>query len=227
MKPKTKADKLIARFPVTDLAIALSRTGERRANFLRSFVDGFTTRSFRALREVAPLIYNAQPPLWELPTPNWSDIETKIRRGAGPHNADINIGAAILLKDLISRRSFKAILSSEQFIHVGPGRIVKIGLNYYIVEDGNVIFQFVQPRADEKIDASVARALMSLVHYAYVFGDFEDAVVEMADLSAVAKGSHRVPRFHRLNKTDLMTRNELNAEIDNVHGLLSKLARRH
>ncbi len=115
--------------------------------------------------------------------------------------------------------------TSEQFIHIAPGRIVKIGLNFYLVELDRVIFQFVQPRADARVDDRVARTLMSLVHYAHVFGDFENATVEMADLSAIEQVGERAPRFHTLGAADLMSREELNAEIDNVHWLLAHLAK--
>jgi hypothetical protein len=66
---------------------------------------------------------------------------------------------------------------------------------------------------------------MSLVHYAYVFGDFENARVEMADLSALHPGGERQPRIHSLSDFDLMSRDELNCEIDNVHSLLQKISK--
>ena len=88
-----------------------------------------------------------------------------------------------------------------------------------------MIFQFFQPRADARVDERVARTLMSLVHYAYVFGDFEHAIVEMADLSAITPGAERVPRFHSLGLSELMSRDELNSEIDNVHWLLSQISK--
>jgi hypothetical protein len=226
LTPKNKADRLIERFPVTDLALAVTYKGHRRQRFIQQFVEQFTTRSWRAVRQNANLIYNAQPPIgMELPAPKWTDIEDKIRRGAGRHNASANVQVANLLRDLIAGRNFRAYLTSEQFIHLAPGWLVKVGLNYYLVEDGVAIFQFFQPRADARVDEQVSRTLMSLVHYAYVFGDFEKARVEMADLSAITPGGERVPRFHELAPMDLMSRDDLNAEIDNVHGLLEKISR--
>jgi len=223
---KTKADRLIERFPVTDLALAVTYTGERRQLFIQRFIDQFTTRSWRAVRENAHLIYNAQPPLraMELPPPRWDDVVAKIRRSAGCHNAAANVMCAELLRDLISSRRFQAVQIPEQFIHLAPGRVVRVGLNYYLVEGEEIIFQFFQPRADTRIDSRVARTLMSLVHYAYAFGDFEDAAVEMADLSALCPGSDREPRFHRLRPNELLSRAELNAEIDNVHALLMAMS---
>lgn len=195
---KSKAEKLLERFPVTDLAFALTYRGADREKFLTRFVDGFTPQSYRAVRETAPQIYNVRTPLFALPPPTWDDIEKKIRRAAGRLNAGRNVEAARHLRKLVSGRKFDAYPIPEQSIHIAPGRIVKIGLNFYLVENDQVIFQFVQPRADARLDEGVARSLMSLVHYAYVFGDFENAVVEMADLSAIERGGDRVPRFHRL-----------------------------
>lgn len=223
----SKADRLIQRFPVTDLALAVTYKGEKRERFIQRFVDQFTTKSWRSVREHAHLIYNAQPPLagMELPPPHWSEIENQIRRSAGKNNAAANVNVARLLKDLIATRKFKAFQTPEQFIHLAPGKLVKIGLTYYLVEDQRLIFQFFQPRADARVDCHVVRALMSLVHYAYVFGDFEDAQVEMADLSALHPGGDREPRIHVLQRSDLMSREELNSEIDNVHSLLEKISR--
>ncbi len=79
---KSKAERLIERFPVTDLALAVTYRGPKRERFLQRFVEEFTPKSYRAVREAAPLIYNAQPPLIELPAPAWPDIEMKIRRSA-------------------------------------------------------------------------------------------------------------------------------------------------
>jgi hypothetical protein len=163
--------------------------------------------------------------LLELPPPSWSEIERRIQRSAGKFNAEANVQAARLLRDLLSSRHFKSVLTPEQEIHIAPGRVVKIGLNFYLVESDRVIFQFVQPRADARLTDQVARTLMSLVHYAYAVGDFENACIEMADLSARFPGEERMPRFHSLAAGDLMTRSELNEEIDKVHGILFRLAR--
>lgn len=225
-KPKSKADRLIERFPVTDLALAVTYKGQRRERFIQQFVDAFTIKSWRAVRESAHLIYNAQPPIGlEMPSLDWQVIEAKIRRSAGKQNAAANVHVACMLRDLIRPRKFIAYRTSEQFIHLSPGRLVKVGLDYYMVENGKVIFQFFQPRADARVDSQVCRTLMSLVHYAYVFGDFEGALIEMADLSAPSPKDDREPRFHRLSERDLMSREEINAEIDDVHSLLERIAR--
>jgi hypothetical protein len=223
---KSKAEKLLERFPVTDLALAITYRGSNRERFLTRFVDSFTPQSYRAVRDASPQIYNVQTPLFALPPPTWQDVEKKIRRIAGRFNAERNVDAARHLRKLISARRFTAHPIPEQFIHIAPGRIVKIGLNFYLVEQDETIFQFVQPRADARMDESVARCLMSLVHYAYVFGDFENAVVEMADLSTIERGGERVPRFHRLSSGALLSRSQLNSEIDAVHSLLEQIANR-
>lgn len=222
----SKAERLINRFPVSDLALALSFKGQKRQRFLRNFVESQVIKSYRALRETAPQIYNVRQPLFpELEPPSWSDIERKIRRIAGARNADANLAAAHELRFLLSQREFQAYPHPPQSIHIAPGRRIQIGIDFYLVEGDEVIFQFLQPRLDDRMKHQVSRTLMSLIHYAYVFGDFEAARVEIANLSAPAPGADREPRFERLTPTELPSRNELNGEIEDVHEVLQWLAR--
>ena len=87
---KSKAERLLERFPVTDLALAVTYRGPKRERFLQRFVDEFTPKSYRAVRDAARLIYNAQPPLIELPPPARDALMTGRWDGLGLLLADFD-----------------------------------------------------------------------------------------------------------------------------------------
>lgn len=162
---REKVLKLLQRFPVTDLALAVTYKNDRRLSFLRRFVRSKPIHSYAALRRACQMIYDVQPPLLPAPREKWIQVEAQIRKWAQPHDLDSNLRTARLLRDLISERQFLAHHHDEQSVLISPGRSIGIGIKFYIVEKENVVFQFVQPRATAIFDESVVTTLMSMVHY--------------------------------------------------------------
>lgn len=220
---KAQILKKFARFPVTDLAIAIGRPAARREPFLRRYLAGEPAYSFGAVRRAAYAIYGVQLPLVDLPRETWDQIEALIKEKARPHEYDLNIKAAKLLISLISPRKFDAFPYPKQFIQVGPGRVVPFELSYYLVEGDKLIFQYLQPRAEPAFDDRTATVLMSLVSMAYAFGDYSNAWIEIADLSAVEPGGPRKPRFRQIERSKLLTSEDLNAEISDVYAIMKRL----
>lgn len=222
---KTQIAKKFSRFPVTDLAIAIARTEKKRESFLRKFIAGNPPYSFQAVRSASHAIYGVELPLSPHPKETPEQIEAIIRSKARPHELQINLDAARHLSKLLKTRKFRAFPSpyGPQSIHVGPGRIIPIGLNYYLIEDDRVIFQFLQARGEPVFDDRTALCLGSLIQMAYCFGDFEKAEVDIADLSAIEKKKPREPRFRKFGKSELLSAAELNLEIKSVYALMKKL----
>ncbi len=220
---KAQIRKKFGRFPVTDLAIAIGRPPARRESFLRTFLAGSPAYSFRAVREASHAIYGVELPLAKIPRETWEQVEEIIRAKARPHELKLNLQAAKHLRGLISDKRYKAYPYEKQFIQVGPGRIVPIETSYYLVEDGRLIFQYLQARAEPVFDERTTVCLLSLVNMAYAFGDYKLADIEMADLSATRRSGPREPRIRRINKTDLLSPADLNAEISDVYSIMKKL----
>jgi hypothetical protein len=86
-KPKwrkgNKAQNLLARFPIIDLAHAVILNGSNRRTFLTNFVDGGTTKSYAPTCEAASMIYASQKPMFEMPPPTWEEVDKFIVRRAG------------------------------------------------------------------------------------------------------------------------------------------------
>jgi hypothetical protein len=94
-----KAQSLLFRFPVVDLARAISLNGSNRRAFLKQFVDTFTTLTYAPTRQVAQMIYGAQKPLIETPIEPWEAIEKHLRATADLAVLDMNLDAASSLSD--------------------------------------------------------------------------------------------------------------------------------
>lgn len=191
--------------------------------FLRRYLAGDPAYSFGAVRGAAHAIYGVKLPLVDLPRETWEQIETLIKEKARPHEFELNIKAAKLLVKLVSSRNFDAYPYPKQFIQVGAGRIVPIGLSYYLVENDRLIFQYLQPRAEPAFDDRTALVLVSLVKMAYAFGDYSDASIEIADLSAIEANGPRKPRFRQFERSALLTADDLNAEISDVYAIMKRL----
>jgi hypothetical protein len=201
-KKLTKAQirKKFARFPVTDLAIAVARPSAKREAYLRKFLASDPPYSFRAVRQAAHAIYGVELPLAKLPRESWEQIAAITKEKARPHELEMNLIAANLLYELISERNFAAFPYERQFIQVAPGRTVPIELSYYLVEEDRLIFQYLQPRAEPIFDNQTALCLMSLIKMAYAFGDYASATIELADLSATERCGKREPRYRTAKK---------------------------
>lgn len=220
---KDKARNLLNRFPFTDLSIAVARKGSKRENFLRSFVESSTAKSYKWAREASSLIYPVTLPLFPTPVLSWSEIETIIRSVTPPHTVEINVEAAKLLFDLVRPLSYKAYPHDQNVLRVGHNQVVSIGLNFYVVDGERLIFQYPQPRAQPVFDDNVASAMMSIIFHAYVFGDYAGADVEIADLSAPAPREPRDARIRRIGRNEIIGRDELTGEIEDVYGILRQL----
>ena len=139
-RPPDKAKNLLLRFPVTDLARAVSLTGERRRRFLETFVKGSTTLTYMPTREAATMIYGVQVPLFETPVEPWEAVEKYLRANTDPSVLDMNLKASCLLFNLVRPKGYIATKCDAQVLRVRLKQIVHIGLEYYITQGQKLIF---------------------------------------------------------------------------------------
>jgi hypothetical protein len=221
--PQDKARNLLNRFPFTDLAIAVALRGEGRENFLRRFIDTSTARSYKWVRDASGVIYYVELPLFPTPKLDWPQIEARLRDITPPHNVEMNVEAGKALFELVRPRGYRAFPHDESVLRVGHNQIVYIGLNFYIVDGDRLVFQYPQPRAQPAFKDEVAAVMMSIIFHAYAFGDYANADIELADLSAEDKHCPRNPRIRRIGRNEMIGRDELTRDIEDVYRILRSL----
>lgn len=221
-----KAQNLLRRFPVTDLAQAVALTGDRRTSFLRRFVTGGTNLSYQPTRDMAPIIYGARLPLDDPRLEPWERIEGLLRKHTKPHILDMNIKASRCLFDLIRPLEYDATACDVQVLRVTPTQVVKIDLPFYITQGERLIFQFPHPRSNGLSDHELV-VLGSVIHHAYVQGDFSEAHIEVSDLGRAPQARSHEPRFPRVRPVSadsILDRKALTGQIEEVYALLRMLS---
>jgi hypothetical protein len=223
--PETKAQSLLRRFPIVDLAKAVFLTGSERRAFLERFVATSTTMSYMPTRDVFAMIYAAQGPLLESAPEPWNIIERQIRRLARPDIIDANISASKILFDFIRSQHYVATQCNVQVLRVRLLQVVKIQLGFYVTEGDRLLFQFPIVRR-ECLDDSAIRVLGSVVHHAYAHGDFVDAEIEIADISCQKGSNERYPRIRPVPRVEIYDRESLTDPIADVYAILAEIATR-
>ena len=213
---------------MTDLSKAVALQGQDRRFFLEEFVRDFIRTSYRPTRDSAHMIYGVREPLIHIPPEPWEAIDEHLRKVCEPKLLKMNLTASKLLFDFVRKRDYNATYHPVQDFYIGPHRSVPIGISYYVTEGDRVLFQFPQPRRDTLSDRAV-RILGSIVHHAYVQGDYENAEIEVIDLGCPPKSNKREPRIRPVKRDEIMELSELKKESQGVYDLLFELAskRRH
>ena len=73
------------------------------------------------------------------------------------------------------------------------------------------------------VDDHVAAVMMSIIFHAYAFGDYANADIEIADLSAEGRDEPRNARIRRIGRNEIIGRAELTKEIEDVYTILRGL----
>jgi hypothetical protein len=222
-----KAQSLLNRFPVTDLARAVAKTGDRRRRFLERFVESWPDGSYVPTRQSYHMIYGVSPTLIHIPPEPWPTIEKNLRSLCHPDILNMNLSASHELFDLVRSQEYSATACDEQVLRVGFNQIVPIGITFYITEADRLIFQFPQPRMDA-LEYNEAVILGSVVHHAYAQGDYAEAAIEIADLGdpnppVKGKARKREKRIHALAREEILDRDSLTEQVDDVYAILRQL----
>lgn len=222
-----RAQNLLNRFPVTDLAEAVAKKGERRRRFLEHFVESWPNGSYVPTRQSYHMIYGASSPLIQIPPEPWREIEKNLKSLCEPDILDMNMSASRELFELVRSHKYLATTCDEQVLRVGFNQIVPIGLTFYVTEGERLLFQFPQPRMDALVFGEI-QVLGSVIHHAYAHGDYAEAAIEVADLSdpnppVKGKPRKREGRVCRLAREEVIGRESLTEQIDDVYTILREL----
>jgi hypothetical protein len=224
-KKGNKARNLLSRFPIIDLAHAVVLNGSKRRAFLSRFVDTITTQSYTPTRSAAPMIYASQKPMFEMPQPTWDEVERYIRKSARPEILDMNLEASRALFDFVRSQEYLATDCDPQALRVRLKNIVPINLSFYVTQGDRLIFQFPLIRKTSLTDDAI-RVLGSIIHHAYVQGDYSFGEIEVADISCMPKSDHRAPRIRSIPSSEILDREALTDQIGEVYEILETLAAR-
>jgi hypothetical protein len=225
VSPETKAQNLLKRFPIIDLAKAVSLKDQKRRSFLTHFVNTRTTMSYAPTRDAYPMIYAAQGVLLESAPETWTAIETHLRLTARPDILENNVSASKELFDFVRPKNYRATQCETRPLKISLLQTVNIDLSFYITEGEKLIFQFPLVRR-ECLDDGAIQVLGSIVHHAYAQGDFAAAEIEIADISCLVPGAERHPRLRSVPAGLVLDRPALNEQIEDVYSVLSEIARR-
>lgn len=233
--PADSAVSLLNRFPVSDMAKAVFKSGAQREEFLNDYVESeYHGRTYSPFRDAAAAIHEVSLGLDTSPARTFSEIEAGIIRQckrtkrAVKQNTRNNVAVAKLLFDLVRHPNIRRPAyhyDGPDSLDVARQRRIPINLNFHLVDGDRPVFRFPQPRASMSIDEAIL--IMSVMHHAMVVGDFENAAVEIADLSRPDRNLPREPRIIRLREEDLMSRETLQDEAQAVYDLLLEIAKSH
>jgi hypothetical protein len=174
------------------------------------------------------MIYGAQKPLFETPLESWEAIERHLKATADPNVLEMNLDASRHLFDLIRPERYLATECDTQVLRVALKQIVYIGLDFYVTKGDRLIFQYPQPRLESPTEGALL-VLGSIIHYAYVQGDYSDADVEVADVGRELTTTRTAPRASRIRpvpRDRVLSLEALTTQIEDVYSILRELSAR-
>lgn len=230
---RQKIASLLKRFQFIDLSQAVSAKGADREQFLREYVgrEGVFA-SYEPFRKSVNGIYGVQLGLDPSPASDWPKLEMAIRNLCKGKDEAMNLEAAQSLFDFLREQDFNAYGHQERSLRLGADRSVSMRIEHYLVRGSEAIFQFPYPRRTRLSDDQF-QVMASLMHFGYVIGDFSSASVEIVDLSPIEaqvrvdgrlERATRSPRLLSFDKADILDRETLQAEVQDIYDILMKIA---
>jgi hypothetical protein len=225
---------LLSRYNFIDLAAAISKPRSGRKSHLQAYVDRSRKarfQSYEPLRRSVATIYGVERGLDPSPRLDFEQIQPGLEKECKGKDIEMNVGAGRCLFDFIRPRGYRAYHHDEQGLRFGPDRVVAIRIQHYVVDGDRAVFHYVYPRR-EPLTGQQIQLMLSLIYHAYVRNDFAEAGVEIADLScdhvAGPRGGARLseersPCLHRLSMDELLTRDDLQSEVQNIYDLLIEI----
>ena len=231
---KQRVASVLKRFQFIDLARAVARTGSERESYLRDYVSRKKGRfqTYEPFRKSILGIYGVRRSLDPTPRPSRDAIEAAVKRACKGIDEAMNVDAALCLYDLVSDDQAAAFDHFPQSLVLGEDRRCSFRLEHYIVRGQEAVFQFPYPRRSRLSEFEYS-VMMSLLHYGYVKGDFEEARVEIADLSCEGvsvrvdgqrQAAPRAPRVLQMPRQAVISREELAPEVQDIHRILMQIA---
>lgn len=239
---RKRADKLVGRFPLTNLAEAVSVSGTQRERVLLNFVKGAGPGTYTPTRNFLRRLYGSHgaedgafsPLIPELPPEPWDRIEPDLRLACEPDILADNLEVARLLYDHARAEGYVATHFDPPVLRTGRS-IVPIPINMYLGQGERLIFQFPQLRRTP-LTAGQENVIATVIALTCATGDYEPAEVEIVAFPPVAAQSRarregpaaapprRETRLLTVGRDRWIPRAELAAEIDDVYAILGRLA---
>lgn len=228
---------LLNRYLFIDFAIAVSKPRAERKDHLRAFLNrsGGNWPSYRGFRSQIGNIMGVARGLDPSGDMSFEDIRQSLKIVCKRDDLGLNVELAKLLYEFVRPQKWAAYDDHHRNpLYFGLKREIPMNVQHYIVDGERGAFQFVYPRATQ-LSPDELNICLSLIYYNYVsedadFGEFD---VEMVDLSrprligprgGVTSADIRVPRLHRLSRTDIVDRDILNEEADTIYQFLMEIA---
>lgn len=232
-KKQQRVGSLLKRFQFIDLARAVTTQGTNRRLFLRDYAfGGAPTSSYESFRKCLDGLYGVTRALDLSPRMKPEEALAAVTRTCNGKDEEMNLSAARSLQGLLRVAPFEAFEHHlPQSLSLGPDSKCSFRLAHYLVRNSEAVFQFPYPRRKRPTDHEML-VMLSLINFAFVKGDFEHARVEIADLScetayirdsAGRTPSPRAPRLFQIDAGDLINRDDLQPEIDDVYRVLVAL----
>lgn len=226
MPPNNPFTRLVHKFPFTDLSVALNKRGDPRKDFLRGYAGRkVAIPSYASFRNALKTIYAAEPMQISMvpePQPTWDDVLKTIKSTGNAAWHDMCVEVADCLFKKVRNDGSSAYEVKPQVLKTAADKSSPIQLDYYVVRGGEAIFQFANPRISIR-DQEVFDIMMSMIHHAYVRGDYRDAKVEIMDLGRDDATKARQARYIRLDPARCWSLDRLSSETENVVSILREL----
>ena len=234
-KKLTKVKSLLGRIQFIDLAKAIAVPELKRKDHLRGYLEralaGGRMASYEHFRRSIPDIYAVERPLDLSPPLTLDEIRQQLRLGCHSDDLARCTEVAELLFTFVRDRGYKCYDHPAHDLLLSPTRRAQIRINHYVVDGERGVFQYVYPRREELLGRQV-QVMLSLIYHNYAESDFSEFDVEMVDLSCPtifgprggrASSGVRSPRLVTMQSTDLISRIDLQPEVQSVHDLLIEI----
>jgi hypothetical protein len=234
-KKLTKVKALLGRIQFIDLAKAIAVPEPKRKDHLRAYLEralaGGRMASYEHFRRCIPDIYAVQRPFDPSPPLTLNEVQQQLRLRC--HSDDLARCAEVaeLLFVFVRDCGYKCYDHPAHDLLLSPTRRAQIRINHYVVDGERGVFQYVYPRREELLGRQI-QVMLSLIHHNYVESDYSEFDVEMVDLSCPTvfgpRGGRqssgvRNPRLVTMQSGDLISRRDLQPEVQSVHDLLIEI----
>ena len=125
--------------------------------------------------------------------------------------------------DFVEKQECDAYFHEVRSLRIAPQRAVGFEIGHYLVRDGKPVFQYPYPRT-APLQKKQVRVMTHLIRAAYCIDDFEDADVELIEMSKPDRSTKRQCLVHSVNNHPPFAEGEMEEEIASVHGLLMEIA---
>ncbi len=227
-----RADDLVGRFPLTNLAEAVALTGINRRKHLARFVEGAGLATYGPTRDLMLRLYGGHgardgavgPLIEDLPPDPWSELASSLSLKCRAGTLEDNLEVSKLIFDNV--RAEHAASSFEPMVmNFGTSRII-LPISMYCTRGEQVLFHFAHLRRAPLTPAQ-EDVIATLIHRGCAIDPFEDADIEIVHFPAMdlrAMRGRRTFAIKHISSSRFLAKDDLDAEITDVYTILREIA---